>query len=234
LAVDGCTIAVLASGVDVPYPRSNAALLDDIVRAGGLILSEAPLGARPSRSRFLVRNRLIAALALGTVVVEAANRSGALNTAAWSEACSRQTMVVPGPVTSALSAGTHGLVRNRGATLVCNAAHVLEAIRGLDPSAPDRAGDAERASRRRPRDALTLDAAAVLDALPGRGERGVARLCRDTGLSMPAVLATLAELDIAGFVERGKSGWRLSADERRRIREEAAPRAPDEADRAGA
>jgi len=224
LAVSGATLAVLASGVDVPYPRSNAGLLDDIVRSGGLVISEAPLGSRPTRTRFLVRNRLIAALSAGTVVVEAATRSGALNTAAWSDACSRQTMAVPGPVTSALSGGTHGLVRDRGATLVTCAAHVLAAIGGLDPTAPDPGGDADRAARRRPRDELTLTAAAVLDALPGRGERGVSRLCGDTGLSLPTVLATLAELDVAGFVERGPAGWRLSAAERARIRAEAAGR----------
>ena len=94
----GATVAILACGVDRAYPVAHQPLLDDIARSGAVV-SELPPGAYVNRQRFLSRNRLIAALSHGTVVVEAAIRSGALNTATWAERLSRQVMAVPGPVT---------------------------------------------------------------------------------------------------------------------------------------
>ena len=98
------TVAVLACGVDRAYPSAHRALIDYIAEVG-LVVSEAAPGCAPTRIRFLARNRLIAALARGTVVVEAAVRSGALNTASWAAGLGRTVMGVPGPVTSAPSAG---------------------------------------------------------------------------------------------------------------------------------
>lgn len=121
LAAGGRTVCVLASGVDTPYPRAHQELIERITD-DGLIISEVPPGVHPTRSRFLVRNRLIAALAGGTVVVEAALRSGALNTATWASECQREVMAVPGPVTSPASAGSHGLLRDTRAVLVTDAA----------------------------------------------------------------------------------------------------------------
>ena len=95
LAVDGATVAVLACGIDRAYPAAHAALLERIA-ATGLVVSEYPPGSVPARHRFLVRNRLIAALGGGTVVVEAALRSGAQRTAADTEALGRLVMAVPG------------------------------------------------------------------------------------------------------------------------------------------
>src|SRR5581483_6369718 len=111
LAEDGRTVAVLAGGVDVAYPVDHSALLHRI-RRSGLLVSEYPPGIRPARHRFLVRNRLVAALAGATVVVEAGLRSGAANTAAWARALGRVVCAVPGPVTSSASAGCHELLRN--------------------------------------------------------------------------------------------------------------------------
>jgi len=134
LSVDGGTVAVLAGGVDVPYPRGNAALLERIAEEG-LLVSEAPPGAAPTRRAFLIRNRLIAAMTSGTVVVEAALRSGALNTATWANGCLRVVMAVPGPVTSPLSAGTHRLLRDAEAVLVTGAADVVATLAPLLPAA---------------------------------------------------------------------------------------------------
>ncbi|HEU5420491.1 MAG TPA: DNA-processing protein DprA, partial [Streptosporangiaceae bacterium] len=106
LSADGVTIAVLACGVDTPYPAAHAELFDAIA-AQGVLVSEWPPGRHVSRLRFLVRNRVIAALANGTVVVEAAARSGALNTARHARDLNRRLMAVPGPITSDLSAGCH-------------------------------------------------------------------------------------------------------------------------------
>jgi DNA processing protein len=127
LVTHAITIAVLACGVDYPYPAGHAGLFADIA-ADGLVVSEWPPGRHPARLRFLVRNRVIASLTGGTVVVEAGERSGALNTARHAANLGRALMAVPGPVTSAQSAGCHLLIREWGGTLVTRAADVIEML----------------------------------------------------------------------------------------------------------
>jgi DNA processing protein len=134
LAAEGITIAVLACGVDYPYPAGHADLFAAIA-AQGLLVSEWPPGCRPARTRFLVRNRVIAALACGTVIVEAGERSGALNTAGHAANLGKPLMAVPGPVTSAQSAGCHRIMREWGATCVTRATEIIELLSPL--SAPD-------------------------------------------------------------------------------------------------
>lgn len=128
-AQDGATLAVLAGGLDRLYPRGNTQLLERI-REQHLLLSEAPMGTAPTRWRFLARNRLIAALSRAVVVVEAAWRSGALSTARLADQLSRPVGAVPGPVTSAASAGCHRLIRERGAVLVTEPAELLDLLPG--------------------------------------------------------------------------------------------------------
>jgi DNA processing protein len=125
LGADGVTVAVLACGVDVPYPVGHTELLE-AVAAQGVIVSEWPPGRTVSRLRFLVRNRVIAALATGTLVVEAGERSGAVNTARHARDLGRRLMAVPGPVTSDQSAGCHHIIRDWQGTLVTTAAEVIE------------------------------------------------------------------------------------------------------------
>jgi DNA processing protein len=132
LAGDGRTIAVLACGPDVPYPREHRGLLADIA-ARGAVVSEYPPGRRPSRLSFLARNRVIASVATGTVVVEAAERSGTMATARRASDLGRPLMAVPGPVTSATSAGCHALIREQRAVLVTSAADVLMHIASAMP-----------------------------------------------------------------------------------------------------
>jgi DNA processing protein len=127
LATGGVTIAVLACGVDHPYPAGHAELFSAIA-ADGLVISEWPPGRRPARMRFLVRNRVIAALSCGTVIVEAGGRSGALNTARHAANLYKPLMAVPGPVTSAQSAGCHRIMREWGATCVTEAADIIEML----------------------------------------------------------------------------------------------------------
>jgi len=209
LAAGGPTVAVLACGVDVPYPRAHEQLLEWIA-ADGVLVSEAPLGATPRRPRFLVRNRLIAALTAGTVVVEAALRSGALNTAAWAQRCHREVMGVPGPVTSAASAGVHRLLRDGGAVVVTDAAEVAEQIGRIgEDLAPPKTGE------RRARDDLDPLARQVLEAVPVRRGSGLASIAATAGVSADEALAALGHLLVAGFVEQQGNGWRLSARERR-------------------
>lgn len=203
LSGSGLTLGVLACGVDQIYPRGHSALLDRISEQG-LLLSELPLGAHPTRPRFLLRNRVIAALTRGTVVVEAARRSGALSTARHARDLNRLVMGVPGPVTSELSVGVHTLLRS-GAALVTDAAEVIELVGEIGADlAPTRRGPIL------PRDALGGEALQVLEALPA-GPLGmpVARLVRAAGLAPDTVLQRLHELGSLGLVERCGSHWRL-------------------------
>lgn len=123
---EGKTVAVLAGGVDVPYPRANSNLFDRILETGWLV-SESPPGQIPLKHRFLIRNRLIAAWSLGTVVVEARIRSGAIATASHANNLGLEVMAIPGPVTAAASTGCHQLIRD-GATLVTNASEIIHQL----------------------------------------------------------------------------------------------------------
>jgi len=206
LAAEAPTLAVLACGVDRPYPAAHGALFHRIAEAG-LLVSEWPPGCAPLRHRFLVRNRLIAALTRGTVVVEAAARSGAQATAKRAHRLGRHVMVVPGPVTSAMSVGCHELLRDEeaGATLVASAAHVIEAVGsfGTDLAAPP-----ERPSS--PRDGLSDLAARVLDACPVRSGVSPDRLAAIAGCDVLEVLRVLPALELADLVQWTDTGWRLA------------------------
>ena len=198
------TLAVLACGVDVAYPRGNDRLIAEIARRG-LMVSELPPGSHPTRRRFLVRNRLIAALSQGTVVVEAALRSGSLATLARARLLHRHLMAVPGPVTSAMSAGCHAWLRD-GATCVTDAAQVLDLIgrMGEDACDPGR-GPVDV------RDGLSDTVRKVLDALPVRRSCGVSVLAKAAGVAPLVVQQVMPPLVAHGLAERTPDGWRLSA-----------------------
>jgi len=202
--VGGTTIGVLACGVDVPYPRAHEALLERIAAEGCLVSEVAP-GTPPARRRFLVRNRLIAALSRGTVVVEAALRSGSLTTARHADDLGRVVMAVPGPVTSAASAGAHQLMRDRNAVVVTRAAEIVEAVGhiGADLAPVQRGPETEL-------DGLSAAALEVFDALPARRPAALAELAQSTGLPADTVHAQLGGLSVRGLVERVDGGWRVS------------------------
>jgi DNA processing protein len=206
LAARGVTVAALACGIDLVYPAGHEALIGAIA-SDGLVVSELPPGTSVSRFRFLDRNRVIAALGLGTLVVEAAARSGSLVTARLADELGRPVLAVPGPVTSEASEGTHQLIRD-GALLVTRAAEVIEQLGelGADLAEPTVAA---RASSRRPRDSLDPIAARVLDALPvaGRGALDTVEAALAAGLEPRAVHAALGRLTAAGWVEREERGW---------------------------
>ena len=216
LGAGGVTVAVLACGVDVPYPTAHAELFDAIT-AEGVLASEWPPGQHVSRLRFLVRNRVIAALATGTLVVEAAQRSGALNTARHARDLHRRLMAVPGPVTSDLSAGCHQVIREWQGTLVTSAAEVIEHLSPVGVPLVAEAGTGVGAgpSGRRaapavlPRDLLDLESARVLDAMPRRGGMGTVRVAQRAGLAPATTAALLGQLATGGFIERCDEGWRL-------------------------
>ncbi|MDT0181443.1 DNA-processing protein DprA [Microbacterium sp. ARD31] len=124
----GGTVAILAGGLDRPYPAGNAHLFERIVGGGGALVSELPPGSTPTRWRFMQRNRILAALAGATVVVEAGARSGSLDIAVRAHGLGRSVGAAPGPITSAASAGCHRLLRERIATLVTNSEEVRELL----------------------------------------------------------------------------------------------------------
>lgn len=198
------TVAVLACGVDVAYPRGNDRLLQDVARTG-LVVSELPPGSHPTRRRFLVRNRIIAALSLGTVVVEAASRSGSLATLERASLLGRHLMAVPGPVTSAMSRGCHDWLRD-GATCVTDGAQVMDLVGrlGEDAAVPAR-GPVDV------RDGLSDTVRRVLDALPVRRSCGVSVLAKSAGVAPLVVQQVLPPLVAHGLVERTPDGWRLTA-----------------------
>lgn len=205
LAAGGVTVAVLACGVDRAYPAGNASLFERITESG-LLVSEWPPGAEPHRHRFLIRNRVIAAATAGTVVVEAAARSGAIQTLRRAIELGRIAMAVPGPVTSAMSVGTHEVLRHEGTRLVTGWAQVLEEVGsiGADLAPPPRGPE-------RPRDRLDATSAQVLDALPRRRLARPEEIAATAGVPLATALSALGLLTAAGFVLSRDGGYALPA-----------------------
>jgi DNA processing protein len=201
LAAEGCTVAVQACGLDQAYPAGHARLLDRIAERGAVV-SEYPPGIGPARFRFLVRNRLIAAFATGTVVVEAGTRSGARRTATAAAALGRIVMAVPGPITSSLSMGCHLLVREEQAVLVTRVVEVIEAVGRIGTDlAPPLTTPHHRT------DGLSPELLAVYEALPARACRYPEQLVGDSGIPLHQVRSALPLLELQGLVGCGVSGW---------------------------
>lgn len=208
VALGGPSVAVLACGVDRVYPAAHRDLIGHLA-ATGAVVSELPPGCAPMRMRFLARNRLIAGLATGTVLVEAAIRSGALNTAHWTDSLSRPLMGVPGPVSSAQSQGVHQWIRSGAATLVTGAADVLEVIGGAGEHVQD-----EPRAEERPRDRLTVRHRRVLEAVPLHRPAPVESIATTAGIDVLDTQTALRHLHQCGLAERTDAGWRLGESAR--------------------
>lgn len=205
------TVAVFAGGVDFVYPRENEPLLAAILEAGGCVVSEMPLGWEPRGRDFPRRNRIIAGMALATVVVEAAERSGSLITARRALEQNREVLAVPGSPLDPRAAGANRLLKE-GARLVTEAADVIEALSPLlaperrpqpppsdlrDPDGPGEAAEPAQGERDR-----------VVEAL-GPTPVGIDEIIRYTGVPARLVQVILLELDLAGRIERHR-GQRVS------------------------
>jgi DNA processing protein len=203
LAGAGPTVAVLACGIDRPYPASHTALFERIAEHG-LLLSEWPPGADPHRRRFLIRNRVIAALTRGTVLVEASARSGARFTLNRARRLNRLAMVVPGPVTSAMSVGSHEELRAGETILVTGTAHVIDAVGaiGADLAPVPRA-------KPTPRDELTPLQRQILDAVRPRKILTAEEIAAVAGVSTRDARRTLPALESGRFVKQTNGGYRL-------------------------
>ncbi|MFT4051748.1 MAG: DNA-processing protein DprA [Microbacterium sp.] len=194
LSAGGRTVAVMAGGLDRPYPTGNRRMIEQIARTGAVV-AEVPCGSAPTKHRFLGRNRLIAAFGDATVVVEAGWRSGALNTAHHAQAIGRPVGAVPGPVTSASSMGCHRLLREGAVECVTGPADLLE-LAGVSeaPLPPVPAGYIDESTR-------------VRDAVSARGARATADIARRAGLAVDETAALLGILELEGVVTRRGAGW---------------------------
>ncbi|GAB3802149.1 hypothetical protein GCM10028798_18790 [Humibacter antri] len=219
LAAGGLTLAFLAGGVDRFYPAGHDDLLHRIT-LHGVVLSELPCGAAPTKWRFLQRNRLIAACSEATVVVEAGARSGSLNTAGHASALGRPLGAVPGPVTSPSSAGCHRLLREYDAVCVTNAREIAELVTprssrsevtlARDASEVPAGGSARH-------DVTTHGSGAgrdsaetvrVLDALGTRTRRTPGDIAARSGLAVGVVIGVLGTLEVEARVREDANGWR--------------------------
>jgi DNA processing protein len=195
LDAGGPTLAVLGCGIDRDYPRAHADLARRIAESGAIV-SEYPPGVEPAPWRFPARNRIIAGLALATVVVEARERSGALITADFALELGRDVFAVPGEITSALSSGTNGLIR-QGAAPLLSSADLFEAL-GIELARPQRP-------------LVSPSAGTVLD-LVVETPRSADELVRVAGLPSSEISAALVELELAGLVRMSDGVYRARLD----------------------
>lgn len=224
----GATVAVLACGINVPYPARNATLFDRIA-ASGTVVSEYPPDTTPQRHRFLTRNRLVAALSAGTVMVEAAFRSGALNTMNWAEALGRVTMAVPGPILNASSIGCHCRIKEGRAQLVTSVDDIRELISALgtvDAEAQLELDFSKSVTQQLSRNELKVygstplaDAAFASNNPPPPGAEQetpgakAEAIAREAGMKVPLVVHLLVDLEKRGLVHRSGAHW-FRVDER--------------------
>lgn len=203
LAASGGTIAVLGCGLDVVYPRQNRHLYEQI-RASGILLSEYPLGTRPEGFRFPARNRIIAGICHGVVVVEAARKSGSLITAEFALEEGRDVFAVPGQADSFKSAGAHWLLQ-QGAKLVLSAADILEELpHSAGPRHADRENGGGKPTGLDPEIAAFF---ALIEPYPMKRDTLIA----ESGLASGQVAEFLLLLELEGLVEK------LPGDEIRRV-----------------
>ncbi|WP_181439624.1 DNA-processing protein DprA [Curtobacterium sp. MCBD17_032] len=201
LAAGAPTVAVLAGGVDQLYPAGNSTMLRSVADHGAL-LAECPPGTRPSRWRFLARNRLIAALGAVSVIVEAGARSGALNTAHHAAQLGRPVFAVPGPYSSSASVGCHRLIADHRAEIVVHPRDPVDAALRtrsgavtVDPAVPIAAARVDP------------DVLRVVDALGRRRPLPLDEVVVRSGLSPADATDALALAELQGLVTRGAAGW---------------------------
>jgi DNA processing protein len=213
--VDGCahrgaflmnkpTAGVLACGADLDYPKSHGALITRISEVG-VVLSEQAPGSKPLKNRFLSRNRIIAALTQGTVVIEAAERSGSLNTLNWADQLGRTTMALPGPVTSKQSKGVHAAIRAGKAVVVTSGREIVAELSGLGAATEEQPSLPLTEFDRLPPAAKT-----TLDGLDWSTARNVSEIASTVRLSTREVRAALDLLERRGLVIRAGAEWMLS------------------------
>jgi DNA processing protein len=196
LATAASTVAVIGTGADRLYPANNEALARNIAEQGA-VLSEFPLGTPALAANFPRRNRIIAGLGLGCLVVEAAPKSGSLITARLAAECGREVFAIPGSIHSPLSRGCHQLIR-QGAKLVESAEDILEELRWEAPPLPSASSGAEPGT--------TSDAEEQVLAFLGQAPCGLDTLSARSGLTPADLLAMLLPMELAGRIAQLPGG----------------------------
>lgn len=193
IKMKGRTIAVLGSGVDEPSPRENTTLYNDILKKDGLIVSEFPPGAIGYKQNFPQRNRIIAGLSCGTLVIEAGAKSGSLITADIAGSYSRDVFAVPGPITSTLSEGVNFLMKN-GAVIACLPEDILAHYSLLIKN-----------DLKKNKNNLSSEQKAFLNMIAPQGA-SLSDLLSESGIAMTQVLKNLDELEHYGYINRDELG----------------------------
>lgn len=216
LLAQGTTICVQANGLDDFYPKSNKHVISRIIE-NGAVISEYPPGRTPNKSQFLERNRIIAALAGGVVVVEAPRISGSLSTANHASKLSRMVMAFPGEVSSENSLGTNELIKTKQAEIITRASDVIELLAPLG-QAPVLADEIMNKSIY---DDLSDNAKLVFETLPLRSGYEAGEIANRSGLARVEVISALSELQIHSAIRKGTTGWVI--DSRANVRQPALP-----------
>lgn len=203
LELGGQTAVVMAGGIDRVYPARNRSLFEDIC-AQGAVISEYPPGYDPQRHRFLARNRLVAALAAGTVVTEAAYRSGALNTLAWANALGKVAMAVPGPITSVGSLGCHRKIRDGVASIVTSGEDIRELLSTVGTVDADRQLELEFSPSQIQK--LSVSELKIFDAISPQGTTAE-EIAEDSGLLIALSVHLLYDMQKRGIVDRMGNTW---------------------------
>jgi DNA processing protein len=212
LQAKGRTVAVIGCGIDIMYPSENQKLADEIVEKGGAVVTEFPFGVKPDRQNFPMRNRIISGWSLGTVVVEANLKSGALITAGQAGEQGRQVFAVPGRADSILSRGTNKLIKD-GAKLTEDVEDILSEFEYLIPKkATEQAEASPGGGGTKPALRLSETEEKVMAQL-GREETAIDDIIRASGLTTACVSATLLSLEMKRLVRQlpGKQYVRNSA-----------------------
>lgn len=216
LLAKGTTICVQANGLDNFYPKANQDLINRIID-NGAVVSEYPPGRPPGKSQFLERNRIIAALAGGVVVVEAPKISGSLSTANHASKISRMVMAFPGEISSDNSTGTNELIKTKQAEIITSHLDVIELLAPLGQLPPEQIEIANLSTF----DRLTDNAKLVFETLPLRGGFEIQEIVNRSGLDRVEVIAALSELEIFSAARKATSGWVMDASAN--IRQPALP-----------
>jgi len=202
---NGAAIAVLGNGVDLPFPRENQSLYQNIIEQGSAIISEYPPGTNPSKGSFPARNRIIAALSDGILITEAAEDSGSLITADWSLKLNKKVFAVPGPITSRMSDGTSRLLK-QGAVLVQNTQDILNEFSLQFPSGQASSNKSKKINYKKM--GLAKDEIKILKLLENE-EMTVDELSKRVNYSVPVIMQILGVMEIKGIIGNINGRYRV-------------------------
>jgi DNA processing protein len=201
----GRTVAVLGSGLDIIYPPEHRGLAEEIIKSGGVVISEYPLGQKPSRAQFPARNRIISGLSLGVLITEGASRSGTKHTASFSAEQGREVFCVPGPISSPLSAGPADLIKV-GAKLTTSVNDILEELQSqLQTFSKKGLIKGKLSGQFKPLVFSSPQEEKVYRALEG-GSRSADQLVHELRVPPPRVFSSLTSLELRGLVKNMGEG----------------------------